>query len=119
MDINNTKRVVKKLDLASQKSLYELWKKTPGLSIKGFCRQQGIASSTFFQWCKKFDNNIKTKSNWIPVNIPQQANKQLELSKIVPLELSFPNNMKATINISINEVVNLIKELYYATTVIR
>jgi hypothetical protein len=123
MEINNTKIAVKVLDLAARKNLYELWKKTPGLSMNSFCKQQGIASTTFHQWCKKFNNNkiknIKPKSNWMPVNAPQQTNRQLEPPKIVPLELLFPNNMKATINISITEIINLIKETCYATTVIR
>ena len=124
MEINNgTKIAIKNLDLAARKSLYELWKKTPGLSMNSFCRQQGIASTTFHQWCKNFDNNkikkINPKSNWMPVNVPQQDNRQLESPKMVPLELLFPNNMKATINIPINEVVHLIQEVCYAATVIR
>jgi hypothetical protein len=123
MEINNTKIVVKNLDLAARKNLYELWKKTPGLSKNSFCKQQGIASTTFHQWCKKFSNNKikskKHKSNWIPINLPKQNNKQENPSKIIALELLLPNNIKATVNTSINEAVNLIQELCYAATVIR
>ena len=124
MEINNgTKIITKNLDLIAKKDLYELWKKTPKLSMNAFCKQRGIATTTFHQWCKKFGNNktknIKPKSNWMPVNVVQENNKQVELSKTVTLELLFPNNMKAKINILINEVVNLIQELCYAATVIR
>lgn len=128
MDTNNaTKAVYKKLDQTTKKELCELWKKSPGISRKEFCRQQGLSDATFYRWCRKFFPKTKSsheklknkKANWIPINLPQQNNKPSEISKIITLELLFPNNLKATINVEINEIVDLIKELSNANTIIR
>jgi hypothetical protein len=126
---NDIKITAKNLDWAAKKELCELWKKTPGLSMNGFSKQQGLSEATFYRWCKRFfpkttntkkpKKTLNKKTNWIPVNVPQQNNTQADPLKLVMLELLFPNNMKAKINISINEVVNLIQELCYAATVIR
>lgn len=139
MDINNNAKIVAKdLNWTAKKELCELWKKTPGISKSAFCKQRGLSDATFYRWFEKFwpqpkiqpkpnskpkfkskSKKLTTKANWMPVNFPQQNNKQVEPTELVTLELLLPNNVKAKINVSIDKIINLIQELCYAATVIR
>lgn len=115
---NHIKTLNKNLDWGSKKAICELWKKTPGISMSAFCRQQGISVASFSRWHKilwpKSENlleNKKTKSsNWLPIKITEQENKQ-DINVTRDMELLLPNKITVKINIEIKEMFNFIKEL--------
>ena len=112
---NSAKFSNKNLDWEAKKELCNLWKNTSGISMSKFCRQQGIPASSFRGWHRKLcpAKNKKTKkSNWVPVKIIQQTQqRKLNADTTTNLELLFPNNIIAKINMETKEVFNLIKEL--------
>lgn len=121
MDIkSNTK--VQKLNWTDKEKLCKLWQNSSEINRSIFCKQKNLSDSTFYRWCKRFGitkHHKNKKINWFPVNLKQQNDKQNKLPETVLIKLLLPNNIVAKMNIGTNTIVNLIKELSDANTVIR
>lgn len=112
------------LNWADKEALCKLWQSSPGMTRTKFCKQRNLSTATFYRWCKKLgiDKHRKDtdkKVNWFPVNVPKQNNTHNKSTEIILIELLLPNNILAKMNIGTNTIVNLIKDLSYANTVIR
>ncbi len=108
---------VENLNWEAKERLCKLWQSSPETNRRKFCKQRNLSDATFYRWCKKFGidkHNRNKKVNWFPINLSKQNdNTQSKSSEIVLIELLLPNN------IGTNKIVNLIKELSDANTVIR
>jgi len=87
---------------ARRKKMYRLidvWQNS-GLSQASFCRQHGIAPTTFRDWLKRYKATKNQSSSltkgFVPVKVEQMPNK------IFDAELMFPNGISVRLNKSID-----------------
>lgn len=98
-------------------ALCKRWKASR-LSAELFCKEHGIARSSFHKWYKKFraDVDVEPNSDFFRVTprIKQQSAQEKGL-----MELRLANGTILQLNLSLADTVNLIQELNHAATVVR
>lgn len=128
----NGKNILYTLTPEEKKQLCIDWRQS-GLSQSAFMRERGLPS-VFTHWCKKFlsrpTNNLKqaketgpalADNEWLAINSICANMQHTPISNSERLiEFSVKcNDMSLSFGLPIFEVVNFIKELSNATTVIR
>ena len=95
-------------------NLCELWK-TSGLSKNLFCKKYNLRLSTFCGWCKRLWSP-KQSEGLCQVAMVKSLNKvPIDASKIV-IEVDFPNQISARINLQEHQVLCLLQGLIHAAT---
>lgn len=128
----NGKNILYTLTPEEKKRLCIDWRQS-GLSQSAFMRERGLPS-VFTHWCKKFlsrpTNNLKqaketgaglADNEWLAINsiCPERQNNLTSKGERL-IEFSIKcNDMSLSFGLPIFEVVNFIKGLSNATTVIR
>lgn len=86
--------------------------KDSGLTVREFCRNEGIAPSTFYYWYKKLRRDGKRRNNFIPLIVNQDnppqgypitgnnntSSGQMANNNDILLELVYPNGTILRIN---------------------
>jgi transposase-like protein len=110
----------KKLSPDERRALCEQWK-TSDLSQSEFCRQQGVALSSFYQWLsgRRLDNVRLPKKNipaWAPLEI---KNTQKNLEEPLSIEIVLPNNIMLKLSVAYSKINSVIEQLNHANTTVR
>jgi hypothetical protein len=112
----------KKLSADERRALCQAWK-TSSLSQSEFCKQQGVALSSFHQWLsgRRLDSvrqNVKNNADdWAEVaikNSPAPITEELLL-----IEMVLPNQIRLKLSIAPSKMNSLIEELSHAATALR
>jgi transposase-like protein len=86
----------------TQEEMYmaiELWQES-GLSLKKFCIREGLASSTFTYWLRKFRRetraNAKPTKSFIPVTIGSDLSEQAQapFAEVKVIFIRYPNGVQ-------------------------
>ena len=109
-------QLIRKLSWNEKFALCSRWKES-GLSKSQFCREQKIAVPTFCNWCNKLwpSANKKTPTKLTPVRIINESKTEQQIS----LELFITDQTRVKIILPLSSIGAVIKELCYATTIIR
>jgi len=111
----------KKLSPDERRALCQQWK-TSGLSQSEFCRQQGIALSSFHQWLsgKRLASiqppTVKNIPAWVPLEIKSTPKTPEEP---LLMEMILPNKITLKLPIAYSKINSVIEQLCHANTVIR
>ena len=98
-------------------SLCNHWKGS-GLSKTRFCKRHQLVFSTFCGWCDRLWPK-KRNNQLCQVAVVDAPNEKSRNSLMMHVELNFPNQVSAKIDLSGHQVFGLIKELIHATTASR
>jgi transposase-like protein len=99
-------------------ALCQRWKAS-NLSLESFCKEHGVAKSSLYTWCKKFDLNSAAKAtrpNFVPL---LHTDKKIKEQEKISMELTLNNGAILHLNLSPTQAVALIQELSHATTTVR
>ena len=112
---NNSQNVTKNISAEEKKNYCLAWKKS-GMKQLDFCKVNGIAKSTLYQWLKKLKEEEREGGFSPLVSEKFAPKKQVEE---IALTICFLNQIQLKLAIPEHRVVPFIQELGYATTVIR
>ncbi len=91
---------------------------TSGLTLLSFCQREGVSKTALYNWRKKF-GKLKVKesvSNFVQL---RPSGKATELSGLLMLELKLLNGVLLRLSLSEASAVHFIKELSYASAIVR
>lgn len=116
---NTTPR--KQLNPDERRALCQQWK-TSGLSRSEFCRQHGVALSSFHHWLsgkrlKGARLNLKYNQDWVPVTVKKTPEPITEEPLL--LEIVLPNQMRVKLAVTSSKINSIIEELSHANTALR
>lgn len=116
---NTTPR--KQLNPDERRALCQQWK-TSGLSRSEFCRQHGVALSSFHHWLsgKRLNGarlNLKYNQDWVPVTVKKTPEPITEEPLL--LEIVLPNQMRVKLAVTSSKINSIIEELSHANTALR
>ncbi len=116
---NTTPR--KQLNPDERRALCQQWK-TSGLSRSEFCRQHGVALSSFHHWLsgKRLNGarlNLKYNQDWVPVTVKKTPEPITEEPLL--LEIVLPNQMRVKLAVKPSKINTIIEELSHANTALR
>lgn len=106
---------VLQLSWEEKKRLCEEWQSS-GLSKAAFCTPRKLALSTFHGWVSRFQSELGNQ--FCPIRITGES---LSPTKAEPmlLEVILPNAVKARVRATEEQLSFLLKELFYAATIVR
>jgi hypothetical protein len=110
----------KKLSPNERRALCQQWR-TSGLNQAEFCKQQGVALSSFRQWLSDrplidVQPHLKNIPAWVPMEIKNNA-KIPEESLVI--EIILPNKIRLKFSVAYSKINSVIEQLSHANTVLR
>jgi transposase-like protein len=111
----------KQLSPDERRALCQQWK-TSGLSRSKFCRQHGVALSSFHHWLngKRLEGarlNLKNNQDWVPVTVKKRPDPITEEPLL--LEMILPNQIRLKLTVASSKINTIIEELSHANTALR
>lgn len=91
----------------------ERWKRS-GLSKVTYCKRNSLVFSTFCGWCDRLWPKVSTGQFCQVVEISSTNKKEMNLP--ITIEVSLPNQVSAKVSLHEHQIINLIKELVYASS---
>ena len=108
---------MKKYTRHSKSKIFDILRRfnNSGLSRRQFCRNEGLVPSTFYNWKKKYSdelnhtNSYTGKPAFIPLRLKENDNKASVNAS--PIEISFPNGIqiRCTSEINFDDLRKLIR----------
>lgn len=107
------------LNREDKKRLCEQWK-TSGKPVEKFCREHGLAISSFYTWRKRLWGKLKGSScsDFVPVKNNASESTPPKSEKAL-VEVALPNQAVIRVTLPMAGVVSFIQELCDAVTIIR
>ena len=104
-----------------RRALCQQWR-TSGLSQHAFCKQHGVALSSFHQWLsgKRLDGarlNLKYNQDWVPVAVKKPPDPIIEEPLLI--EIVLPNQIRLKLSVASSKINSIIEELSHANTALR
>jgi len=111
----------KQLNPDERRTLCQQWK-TSGLSRSEFCRQHGVALSSFHHWLsgKRLNGvrlNLKNNQDWVPVALKTTPDPITEETLL--LEMILPNQIRLKLALPSSKINSIIEQLSHANTALR
>ena len=110
----------KKLSPDERRALCQQWK-TSGLSQSEFCRQHGLALSSFHQWLsgRRLDS-VRPPSKDIPAWVPLEIKSTQKTSEEpILIEMILPNKITLKFSVAHSKINSVIESLSHANTTVR
>ncbi len=111
----------KQLSPDERRALCQQWK-TSGLNRSEFCRQHGVALSSFHHWLsgKRLEGarlNLKNNQDWVPVALKKTPD--LITEEPLLLEMVLPNQISLKLSVTSSKINSFIEQLSHANTALR
>lgn len=113
----------KRLSQEEKEFLIQEWWAS-GLTKVDFCKNKGIPSSSFAEWCARLspekDNqhgNVQGDAQWAPVALTEQHGGGVDQEQNFELEL--PGHIIVRAKMSVTSIVQLISDLCHAAAIVR